>query len=259
MSVQLAVEAVQTRLSSAPIGHRILYFPSVNSTMDVARQEAERGALEGTVVVADEQTAGRGRFGRHWVSGSGQNLLFSIVLYPEQTALAGLNIIAPVAVLTAIQRTTALSPTLKWPNDVLIAGKKVSGILIETAVRDGGVRYAVLGFGINVNFDPSQTPEIAGLGTSLSMELGKQVSREGLLEAILEELSTLYERLKAWTAVRHKWEASLETLGSHVRVQWGDRVEEGIAEAVDPDGNLLLRRSDGTVVTLSGGDVTSQG
>ncbi|MCZ6789682.1 MAG: biotin--[acetyl-CoA-carboxylase] ligase [Chloroflexi bacterium] len=259
MSVQLSVEAIQSRLSSASIGHRILYLPSVNSTMDVARREAEQGAPEGTVVVADEQTAGRGRFGRHWVSGSGQNLLFSVVLYPEQTALAGLNIIASVAALTAIQRTTALSPTLKWPNDILIAGKKMSGILIETAVQDGGVRYAVLGFGINVNFDPSQTPEIAESGTSLSKELGKQVSREALLEAILEELSTLYERLKAWATVRHRWEASLETLGSHVRVQWGDQVEEGVAEAVDPDGNLLLRRSDGTVVTLSGGDVASQG
>lgn len=259
MSAQLSVEAIQARLSSAPIGHRILYFPSVSSTMDVARQEAEQGAPEGTIVVADEQTAGRGRFGRHWVSGSGQNLLFSVVFYPEQTALAGLNIIASVAALTAIQRTTALSPTLKWPNDILIAGKKMSGILIETAVRDGGVLYAVLGFGINVNFDPSRTPEIAGLGTSLSKELGEQVSREALLEAILEELSTLYERLKAWAAVRHRWEASLETLGSHVRVQWGDRVEEGLAEAVDPDGNLLLRRSDGTVVTMSGGDVASPG
>ena len=258
MSVPLAVEAIQARLSSAPIGHRILYFPSVGSTMDVARQEAEQGAPEGTVVVADEQTAGRGRFGRHWVSGSEQNLLFSIVLYPERTALAGLNIIAPVAVITAIQRTTALSPTLKWPNDVLVAGKKVCGILMETAVQDGGIRYAVLGFGINVNFDPSEVPQIAGLGTSLSKELGEPVSREGVLEAVLEELSALYGRLKGWAAVRNRWEASLETLGSRIRVQWGEQVEEGLAEAVDAEGNLLLRRSDGTVVTLSGGDVISQ-
>ena len=226
--------------------------------MDIARQEAERGAPEGTVVVADEQTAGRGRFGRHWVSGSGQNLLFSVVFYPEQTALSGLSMIASVAVLSAIQRVTTLAPTLKWPNDVLVAGRKLGGILVETAVLGNHLRYAVVGFGINVNFDPSGTQEIASFTTSLSNELGRQISRERLFEATLGELSELHLRLKAWDDVRCQWEGSLETLGTHVRIQWGSGVEEGFAEAVDSDGNLILRRSDGTVATLSGGDVTFQ-
>lgn len=254
----LAVEPIEARLSGAPIGHRILYFPSVGSTMDVARQEAGEGAPEGTVVVAEEQTAGRGRLGRRWVSVRDQNLSFSVLLYPGRTACAGLGIAVPVAVVRAVHQVTGLSPTLKWPNDVLLAGKKVCGVLIETALQDTDVRYAILGLGINVNFDPSAYPDIAPTATSLARELGHQVSREALFEAVLKELGIIYLHLKGWADAWDEWQSSLETLGKEVQVRWGDQVEEGLAEAVDVEGNLLLRRQDGTLITLPGGEVTFQ-
>ncbi len=258
MAVQLAVEPIQARLAGAPIGHRILYLPSVTSTMDVARREAEQGAPEGTVVVAEVQTAGRGRFGRRWVSVQGENLSFSFLLYPDRDACAGLSITAPVAVVRAIRRVTGLSPALKWPNDVLLDGKKVCGILIETAFQGDDVQYAIVGIGINVNVDPTAHPEVAAAATSLAGELGASVSREELFEAVLVDLGEIYGHLTAWTGVRQEWQASLETLGKEIQVRWGDQIEEGLAEAVDAEGNLLLRRHDGTVIVLPGGEVTSQ-
>ena len=254
----LDVESIQARLSDAPIGHRILSFLSVASTMDVARREAEQAAAEGTVVVAQEQTAGRGRFGRSWVSRGGQDLTFSVLLYPSRTASAGIGIAASVAVMRAVRQVTDLSPSLKWPNDVLLAGKKVCGILIETALQEYEVRYAILGLGINVNSDPAADPEIAPVATSLARELGHQVSREALLEAVLLELGRVYCQVTGWAETWEAWHASLETLGKRVQVRWGEQVEEGLAEAVDAEGNLLLRRQDGTLITLPGGEVTFQ-
>ena len=256
MENPLKVEPVQSRLSHDPIGHRILYFPSIGSTMDVARQEAEGGAPEGTVVVAEEQTTGRGRFGRSWVSAVGQNLSFSVLLYPSRGACAGLSIAVPVAVIRAIHQETGLSPTLQWPNDVFLAGKKVCGILIETALQDDEVRYAIVGVGINVNFAPHAQPEIVAGATSLAQELGHPVSREALFEAVLKNLGAIYQQLGGWAEVWEQWRSSLETLGREIRVRWGEQVEEGLAEAVDAEGNLLLRRPDGTLIVLPGGEVT---
>ena len=254
----LAVEAVQASLSSASIGHRIIYLPVVTSTMDIAREEAERGVEEGVVVVAEEQTAGRGRFGRRWLSVPGQNLYLSVLLYPSRESCARLGVMAPVAVRRAIHQVSGLSPTLKWPNDVRLRDRKVSGILVETAVQGAEVRHAIVGIGINVNFNAEQYAEDAPGATSLAMELGKPVSREDLLQAVLAELGLIYTYLKGWEEAWEEWQLSLETLGREIKVQWGEQVEEGVAEAVDSEGNLLLRRGDGTLVTLTAGEVTLQ-
>jgi BirA family biotin operon repressor/biotin-[acetyl-CoA-carboxylase] ligase len=259
MSAEMVLNQVQARLASSSIGNRILYFPSVGSTMDVAKQQAKKNASEGTVIISNKQTSGRGRFGRKWVSEFGENLLFSVLLYPEQKMLSNLNVIASLSLLRAIQQETTLLPTLKWPNDVLLRGKKVGGILIETAVLAGRVKYAIIGFGVNINSNPTQVPEISKFSTSIANELGRDVSRETLFETVLVQLSDSYNSLREWMDVRNQWESYLETIGSHVRVVWGNETEEGLAEGVDYDGNLVLRRSDGTTVTLSGGDVTLKG
>ena len=154
MEPLLQVEAVQEVLSNALIGHRIDYYHSVGSTMDVARQAAEESAAEGTVIVAEEQTAGRGRFGRKWVTAPGQNLSFSVVLYPGKWAISRLSIAAAVAVARVIRHVYGLSPGIKWPNDVRVNGKKLCGILIEAAVQNEQVRYAVLGVGIKRQHGP---------------------------------------------------------------------------------------------------------
>lgn len=254
----LKVEAISASLRNSTIGHRILYLPVVTSTMDIARQEAERGAAEGTVVAAEEQTAGRGRFGRPWLSSPRQNLAFSVLLYPSRQTCARLSAITPVAILRAIRRVTGLSATLKWPNDVRLGGKKVCGILIEATFQDGQVRHAILGIGINVNFNPAEDPQADFTATSLAAELGKPVSREELLQAILTELSLAYTYPQEWDRVWDDWRSSLETLGKQVQVRWGEHVEEGVAEDVDSEGNLLLRRADGTLITLMAGEVTLQ-
>ncbi|MFC1935506.1 biotin--[acetyl-CoA-carboxylase] ligase [Chloroflexota bacterium] len=256
MFAPLAVEAIEASLRDACIGHHIIYFPVVTSTMDVARQEAERGSEEGIVVVAEEQTAGRGRLGRRWLSSAGQNLYFSVLLYPSLWVCRRLGAAAPVAVLRAIRQVCGLSPTLKWPNDILLGEKKVSGILIETAIQDAEVRHAIVGIGINAGLDPEAHPEVASTATSLAAELGKPIPREELLQAVLAELALIYAHLKGWGDVWEEWQSSLETLGKEVRVRWGEQVEEGVAETVDSEGNLLLRRADGTLVTLAGGEVT---
>ncbi len=254
----LKVEAIAISLRDSAIGHRIPYLPVATSTMDIARQEAELGAAEGTVVVAEEQTAGRGRFGRHWSSTPRQNLAFSVLLYPSRRTCTRLSTLTPVAVMRAIRRVTGLTATLKWPNDVRLGEKKVCGILVEAVFQDSQVRYAVLGIGINVNFNPAGDPQAGFAATSLAAEFGKPVSREDVLEAILAELGLAYSHLREWDHVWDDWRSSLETIGKQVKVRWGDHVEEGVAEDVDSEGNLLLRRNDGTVVALAAGEVTFQ-
>jgi BirA family biotin operon repressor/biotin-[acetyl-CoA-carboxylase] ligase len=258
MVVPLAVELVQPRLRNSLIGHRILSFDSVTSTMDVARREAENGALEGTVVVAECQTDARGRFGRQWISAEGGSLSLSVVLYPSIGKLQRLSIATSVAVLRSIHRVTGLSPTLKWPNDVRLSGKKTCGILVEAVIRGEVDGFAIVGVGINVNIQLTLYPAISSIATSLSHELGVTVSREDLLVAFLEELGGIYSHPLPWTNVQREWVDALDTLGKQVKVLWGESVEEGFAEGVDSEGNLLLRRNDGTKVALPGGEVTLQ-
>lgn len=259
MEPLLQVEAVQEFLSNALIGRRIDYYQSVGSTMDVARQAVEEGAEEGTVILAEEQTAGRGRFGRKWVTAPGQNLSFSVVLYPGKWAVSRLSVAAAVAVARVLRHMYGLSPGIKWPNDVRVNGKKVCGILVEAAIQNEQVRYAVLGVGVNVNMDPSDEGD-KGLGdtTCLSKEVEHAVQREEVLQAVLQELGYIYASLQEWGSVWREWRESMETLGKEVRVLWGEQVEEGVAEDVDGEGNLVLRRKDGTVVSLTAGEVTFQ-
>ncbi len=254
----LDVEGIQSSLSTYPVGHRIIYLPEVPSTMDTARQEAAGGATEGVVIVAEEQTAGRGRFGRRWLSAPGTNLSFSVLLYPLKWSSARLSMAASVAVVRGIRQVCGLSPTLKWPNDVLLGDRKVSGILVETAVQNGEVLHAVVGIGINVNSHPEGDAFEGLRATSLADALGSLVSREELLQAVLVELGFIYLSLNGWAEAKDEWQLALETLGRHVRVQWGEQVDEGTAEGVDSEGNLLLQRADGTIITLTAGEVTLQ-
>ena len=153
------------------VGRRLLYFQEIPSTMDEAARLAEQGAEEGTVVVAENQTAGRGRQGRTWVSRGG-NLYFSIIFRPAPDVLPLISMLAGVAAARAIRRVTALDPRLKWPNDVMLHGKKVAGILVESVVRGDRADYAVLGIGINVSLDTGSAGEISALAISLDAAVG---------------------------------------------------------------------------------------
>ena len=233
-----------------------MYHSSLPSTQDVARQEAKRGAPEGATVLADQQTAGRGRLGRAWVSPPGANLYFSVVLRPAAEHLRLLGMIWPLAVCEVVGEATGLPARVKWPNDVLVGSRKLAGVLIDSELSDGEVDYAIAGIGINVNFDVSVHEEIRDVATSISAELGREVAREEVLAAVLGRFEGLYEAVRRGEPVHQAWKARLDTIGRQVRVRFGDGVEEGVAEDAEPDGALVLRRPDGSLVRIEAGEVT---
>ncbi len=240
------------------MGRTISYHESTTSTMDVARSDAEEGAPDGAVVVAEEQTAGRGRMGRSWVSPPGAGLYFTVILRPRLDQLRYLAVIAPLAVCRAIEETTGLFTRIKWPNDVLVEGKKVCGVLPQSELADEQVLFALLGAGINVNLDVAAHPEIREIATSLRSELGREVSREEVLAATLNHLETLCEALRRGEVVSVGWKKRLDTLGKPVRVQTAGGIEEGIVVDADSDGTLILRRDDGSHVRLDAGEVLAR-
>jgi BirA family transcriptional regulator, biotin operon repressor / biotin---[acetyl-CoA-carboxylase] ligase len=252
----LNLAAVEQRLTSRFVGRRLLYLTSTGSTMDVARREAEAGAPDGTVVLAEEQTRGRGRFDRVWVSPAGKNLYVTLIMRLSLDRLRSLSIVGPLAVALAIEDATGLAPRIKWPNDVLIGGRKLSGILIESEIAGGSVEYALVGAGINVNLDLEQSPDIAAIATSLKRELGRETSREETLAAFLNRFEQLYEEAPKGDDVLQQWRSRLDTLGREIRVTFRDQVYAGLAEDVDRDGNLILAQPDGTRRVIEAGEVT---
>ncbi len=255
----LNLRAVEERLETRFVGRRIVYLTSTGSTQDVARTEAESDAPAGTLVLAEEQSAGRGRFGRTWVSPAGKNLYLTLVMRPPLDRLRSLSIAAPLAVAQAVEGLTALSTRIKWPNDVLINGRKLSGMIVETELSGGSVTYALVGVGVNVNFEIDKASEIAGIATSLMRELGRETSREELLAVLLNRFEALYEDAAQGGQVLEEWRSRLDTLGRHVKVTFRDHVQEGLAEDVDADGNLILALPDGRRVVIEAGEVTLRG
>ncbi len=251
----LSPAAITRNLETRFVGQRVIYLPRVGSTMEMARREAQQGAAEGTAVIAGEQTGGRGRAGRRWLSPRG-TISLSIVLYPALAYLPSLIMLASLAVVYSIGAVTGLGAGIKWPNDVLVGGRKVCGVLIESGVRRGRVDYAIIGIGMNVNLELSRFPEIAPTATSLSGELGRAVSRRKLLRSLLVEAEGLYLALQAGGSIYEAWRDSLVMLGKPVQVTEENTVHEGIAESVGRDGSLFLRQRDGGLLRVVAGDVS---
>ena len=251
----LVAAAVRQGLYTHVVGRRIQYFPELKSTMDEAARLADEGAEEGAVVIAERQSAGRGRQGRSWVSQPG-NLLFSVLFRPEMAQLPFISLIGGVAVARAVRKTTGLTSDIKWPNDLMLDGRKAAGILAESAIIGDSVCYAVLGIGINVALDTSDTEEISAFATSVNAVAGREVERESLLRQLLLELDDLYTRLRRGESPIGEWRDLLETKGRRVVAFAGNERHHGLAEDVDEAGNLLLRLDDGRLMTLTAGDVT---
>ncbi|TEU01069.1 MAG: biotin--[acetyl-CoA-carboxylase] ligase [Dehalococcoidia bacterium] len=256
MAVRLDFTLVEERLKTRYVGRNLLYLTRATSTQDVARVEAERNAPEGTAVLAEEQTGGRGRLGRSWVSPAGKNLYLTLVMRPPARRLRVLSIVAPLAMAEALEDAAGLTCRIKWPNDILVGGRKIAGVLIETDLAGEAVKYALVGMGVNVNFDPAAVPEIADIATSVRRELGRDGSREEVLAALLNAFETRYTEAQEGDAAFRAWRSRLETLGQRVRATLAERVEEGVAEDVDAEGSLIIRRDDGSLVTVEAGDVT---
>lgn len=237
------------------IGQSIFYYPSITSTMDVARKMVNEGIGEGAVIVAGEQTGGRGRLGRRWLSPQGMSLSLSIILRPALTLLPQLNMVASLAVVGSVERITTLKPAIKWPNDILINGKKVSGILIESIFQGNELQAAVIGIGINVKLNPSSFPEISAIATSLTIESVREISRQDILYSLLEEFEQIYQELNRGEPIYERWLAHLETTGKLVHVKCRDIIEEGYVELINTDGSLVLKRHDGSRITIVAGEI----
>ena len=243
------------------VGRDIQVFEQTTSTNDVIEMLARDGVKEGAVVFAEAQTKGRGRLGRKWMSPTHKGLWFSILLRPDlrPQETTQLTVASATALRRAIKTVTGLSAQIKWPNDLLIGGKKVVGILTEMSAEVDRVRHVILGIGVDVNQDAAEFPaELRKIATSLKIEAGKEISRAELAAEILRELDFDYARICGgkFPGVADEWEAGCATIGKNVSVQMGTRQIRGRAEALDDDGALLVRTEHGRLERIIGGDVT---
>ena len=242
------------------IGRDIRVFEKTTSTNDVIEKLARDGVKEGAVVFAESQTKGRGRLGRQWTSPSRKGLWFSVLLRPEirPQETTQLTVAAATALWRAIHRTTGLRPEIKWPNDILLRGKKTVGILTELTAEVDRVRHVTLGIGVDVNQTVGDfSPELRKLATSLRIEAGRTIARAELATAILRELDHDYARVCGgnFPDVADEWEENCTTLGQLVTITLGARMVRGRAESLDDDGALLLRTEHGRIERIIGGDV----
>lgn len=258
----LSAAVILNGLRTQFVGRKVVYWPEIGSTNDEARRLAGEGAPEGTLVITDYQSKGRGRLDRSWVAPLGSSLLMSVVFRPELAAqqVQRLTMSCGLAVAGAIELQTGLRAGLKWPNDVVIGGAKVGGILTEIGFAGAQVEFAVVGIGLNVNLDPALLPaDLPGPATSLCHELGTEVARLPLLLTLLQSIEDQYLTLKAGQSPHAEWAGRLVTLGKPVTVSASGPALEGTAEGVDADGALLVRLADGRLERVLAGDVSPRG
>lgn len=256
MTKNIVSSILHTGLYVQIIGKRILYYANIESTMDKAIEEAEEGADEGLIVVAEEQSNARGRFKREWISPPG-NIYLSILLRPTINVLPYISLISGLSVVQSINKSTNLQSATKWPNDVIIDNKKVAGILTEGVISKSNTSYSIVGIGINVNTNPATMSNKLSLeATSLSDLTNTPVSREKVLLNLIHELDQLYVTANNGIFPIEEYRQTIDTLGKKIDVTWGNERYSGVAKDIDNNGNLILRLNDGSVKTLLAGEVT---
>jgi BirA family biotin operon repressor/biotin-[acetyl-CoA-carboxylase] ligase len=243
------------------IGRDIQVYTSTSSTNDIVLKLATSNVAEGSVVFAEYQTNGRGRLGRSWISPAKKGLWFSVLLRPNLSPQLSSRIIimASTSLVKAINQVTGIQASIKWPNDILINGKKTAGILTEIGTELDKINYIVLGIGINVNLSKGDLPQtLSKTATSLMIESGSKVHRPTLAAAVINQLDSDYKTLSKgnFTIIAEEWERFCETIGKNVTIHVGDRIIKGRAEAVDTDGSLMVRTQHGRLERVIGGDVT---
>lgn len=257
----LSVGEVRERLPASRIGRQMVCLPETASTNADAFRLAEAGAEEGAVVIADAQTGGKGRRGRVWSSPAGVNLYCSVVLRPAimPHEAPQLTFLSAVAVARAIEGTTALKPEIKWPNDVLIGGRKVAGLLNEMSAETDGINFVILGIGVNLNMTSAQFPaDIRTPATSLVLESGRPVNRSQFAAVMLGELDRLYADFlrNGFGPVRDEWQQRCNARGREVVVsEAGVEIVRGVFHGIDCDGALLVRTPGGMIERILSGDV----
>ena len=255
----LAPQLLAHKLRGTPFEKRIFHFFKIDSTNTVAMRMGEQGEPHGTVVIAEQQTAGRGRAGRSWISEKSAGIHATILLRPRISPVhaSALTLAAGLAARDAIAEETGLTPDIRWPNDVLLNGKKVCGILTEMQAEPDRVHFAVVGIGINVN-QQKMPPELASIATSLRMETGRIHSRLDLLARLLRSLDHYYnEFIAQGTApiLRRFSEVSSYFQGKRVHITTSNESFDGTTAGLETTGILRVKRDDGRIESVISGDV----
>jgi BirA family transcriptional regulator, biotin operon repressor / biotin---[acetyl-CoA-carboxylase] ligase len=243
------------------IGKKIIRLGTVDSTNTYAMELAEKGADHGTVVIADNQTKGKGRMGRTWVSPPGGNIYMSVILRPSMQLRDGtlLTITAGVACCRALRSSAGLQAEIKWPNDLMVSGRKAGGILTEIKANADGIIFAIMGIGINVNASVDDfPPDIKGTATSIRNETAGERPTDAIIEGVLNELDCWTDVLgeKGGGPVLDEWRRLTTMLGRTVSATLGGETLTGIAEDVDDWGMLVLRLPSGISRKINAGDLT---
>ena len=260
VGVALALDELRGELATQRLGRQFHYFSEIGSTNYHARQLAERGAVEGEVVIAEAQTQGRGRLGRPWQSPPFANLYFSLILRPklEPADAPQITLMAAVALAETVGWFIPQAAAIKWPNDILVGGKKLAGILTEAACDSQRLHYVILGIGVNLNYRVEAMPdEIRGRATSIAALTGTSVRRESFLRRLIQDLDRCYGELEesGFSALAARWEAHFAWRGRRVRVESFDQCITGRARGIDRDGALLIEDEQGAVQRVIAGDV----
>lgn len=256
----LEASAIQPLLKTERFGKTYQWIASCESTQIIAHQLAQQGVPDGTVVLTEEQTAGRGRMARKWDSAYGKGIWMSVILRPDVPLHRApqFTLITAVAVVRAIEEVTGLRPDIKWPNDILMNGKKSTGILTELQSDADGIQALIIGIGLNVNQEPKDfSDEVKDIATSLKMEAGQHISRQELVRAILyhlEQYTALYIK-EGFSVLKLMWESYSTTIGKPVCARMAKETLEGIAEGITEDGVLQLRTPDGKLHGIYSADI----
>jgi BirA family biotin operon repressor/biotin-[acetyl-CoA-carboxylase] ligase len=256
----LQPDLLKKRLAASLFSSHIHYHRSVDSTNALAKALASQGAPEGTLVITEEQTAGRGRRGKSWVSPLGANLLFTVLLRPpmEGDRVFVLTMILALAGLRAVRRVTGVKAMIKWPNDLYVGARKLAGILTEFSLKEKRVDWAVVGMGINVDWHPEVPDPGAAPATCLLEETGQRVSRNELLIEILSKFAGLYREVVVGNmkALYEEWNQNCLVLGKAVVVTSEKERIEGKAVRIDDCGALILEDAEGNQRRILTGDVS---
>ncbi|QMV44412.1 biotin--[acetyl-CoA-carboxylase] ligase [Cohnella cholangitidis] len=257
---RLSIQELLPKLKTNLFGRQLHVLDVVPSTQDELRRLAEQGAPEGTLVIAEQQTNGRGRMGRHWVSPAGKGVWMSLLLRPPVPLqlTPQLTLLAAVALSRAISREVPVEIGIKWPNDLLVGGKKISGILLESAAEDERLRYVVVGLGISVNLEEEDyPPELLEKAISLKMSSGNAVNRSELIATILEEFERLYGLYleQGFAPIRSLWEAHSVTLNNETLLYTPQGSVKGIPRELDETGGLKVELPDGTYRTIYSAEI----
>jgi BirA family biotin operon repressor/biotin-[acetyl-CoA-carboxylase] ligase len=257
---RLSPTEIGAALHSKCLGRRIVFESEVDSTNRLARDLAILGAVEGTLVVAESQTGGRGRKGRNWFSPPGEGIYVSLVLRPrfKPAEAPKMTLLTGVALAETLIHTVPSRITIKWPNDVLLGGRKIAGILIEVSTDIDAIDYMIVGVGVNVNTPSDRFPaDLRERATSLAAHIGHKVPRAEILGAFLDCFEQYYAMIdrEGFAPVIRRWRELSDMVGRRVRVQDFDRSLQGTIDGIDDDGVLLIKTADADIQRVIAGDV----